>query len=214
MNNLALHKLSYGLYVLTTVVDKTPFGCIINTAFQITSTPAQIAISCNKNNFTHDKIIKSQKFALTVLSENSEQDLISTFGYKSGKDFNKFSDNTYDLGKKLSLPLFCKNSVATFECKVVNSLEVGTHTIFIGEIADCNIEDAGSDEMTYRYFHDIRKGVAPKNAPTYIEKPKQNESFECSICKYVYDEERPFDQLDDDWVCPVCGAKKEDFTKL
>ena len=216
MNNLALHKLSYGLYVLTTSVDNTPFGCIINTAFQITSSPAQIAVSCNRDNFTHDKIAKSGKFAISVLAEDSSQELIGTFGYKSGKDIDKFKDHNYSTGSALSLPIFCKEAVATFECKVVNKLEVGTHTIFIGEVADCNIDREEADEMTYRYFHEILKGVAPKNAPTYIENSseKNNEEWECSLCKFVYDEDTPFEDLPDTWVCPVCGAEKSLFNKL
>lgn len=216
MNNLALHKLSYGLYVLTTKVDETPFGCIINTAFQITSSPAQIAVSCNRDNFTHDKIEESGKFGISVLAEDSSQDIIGTFGYKSGRDINKFEDQKFTLGSKLVMPLFCEESVATFECKVVNKLEVGTHTIFIGEVIDCNIDRTEADEMTYRYFHDIRKGVAPKNAPTYIEESAENtnEKWECSLCKYVYDEDIPFGQLGEKWVCPVCGAEKVLFNKL
>lgn len=215
MNNLALHKLSYGLYVLTTEYDKTPFGCIINTAFQITSSPARIAVSCNKDNFTHDKISASGKFALSVLAEDSPQDIIGTFGYKSGKDINKFETHEYSKGSVLGLPLFCKEAVATFECKVVETLEVGTHTIFVGEVADCNIDRTDADEMTYRYFHDIRKGVAPKNAPTFIkEESSGNEEWECSLCKYVYDEDVPFEELDGKWVCPVCGAEKALFNKL
>lgn len=214
MNNLALHKLSYGLYVLTTEVDNVPFGCIINTAFQITSTPPQIAISCNRDNFTHDKLKQAGKFAISVLTEDSSQDIIGTFGYKSGRDIDKFIDNRSTPGKELSLPLFSKESVATFECRVVNTMVVGTHTIFIGEVVDCNIERADVNEMTYRYFHEIRKGVAPKNAPTYIKEENKNESFECSLCKYVYDEDTPFEDLPDDWVCPVCGAAKVLFNKL
>lgn len=214
MDNLALYKLSYGLYVLSTTLDDKPFGCIINTAFQITSKPPQIAVSCNRDNFTHDKIVDSKTFAISVLAEDTPPEIFGTFGYQSGRDIDKFAEHEYILGEALSLPIFPNIAVATFECKLVKKMEVGTHTIFIGEVVDCDISRPDADEMTYRYYHEVRNGVAPKNAPTYIEKESANESWECSVCGYVYDEDHPpFEELGDDWVCPVCGATKDLFNK-
>ena len=214
MDNFALHKISYGLYILTTELDNTPYGCIINTAFQITSEPPRIAVSCNKNNFTHNKLLASKKFGLSVLAEDSSQEMIGTFGYKSGKDVDKFRDRAFEYGKELNTPLFPSEAVATFECKIIEILEVDTHTIFIGEVVECKIENPNFNEMTYKYFHETRKGVAPKNAPTYIKESSKNESWECSLCKYVYNEDTPFEELPETWVCPVCGATKELFNKL
>lgn len=214
MDSLALHKLSYGLYILTTSVEAIPYGCIINTAFQITSKPAQIAISCNRDNFTHDKIMKSQKFAISVLPEDISPNIIATFGYKSGRDYDKFKEISYVIGEKLNLPIFTKEAVATFECKVVDKLEVGTHTIFIGSVEECNINREDADEMTYRYYREIRNGVAPKNSPTYIEPATGKDSWRCSVCGYIYNREKPsFSELEEDWVCPICGAKKSLFIK-
>ncbi len=213
MNSHALHKLSYGLYVLTTEVKEIPFGCIVNTVFQITSTPPQIAVSCNNDNYTCRKIKESQKFGISVLAEDTLPNLIQTFGYQSGQDINKFSKHPYQKGAKLSLPLFSEVAVATFECKVVKAVEVDTHTIFIGEVVDCNINRKDADEMTYRYYHETRKGSAPKNAPTYI--PEKNEEdnamWKCSICGHIYNDKLPFEQLADDWKCPICGQNKSVF---
>jgi len=214
MNKLALHKLSYGIYVLSTKVGDAPFGCIINTVFQITSEPAQITISCNKDNFTHDKIKEAGVFAISALAEDASPDLIATFGYKSGKDVDKFEKHPFQVGTELSLPIFQNDSVASFECRVVNELSVGTHTIFIGSVEECSVIKDDVKEMTYRYYHEIRKGLAPKNAPTYIEETPKEPKQRCSICGYIYDEDTPFEELDDNWVCPICGAKKELFTKI
>jgi flavin reductase (DIM6/NTAB) family NADH-FMN oxidoreductase RutF/rubredoxin len=218
MDRHALHKLSYGIYILTTEVEGTPFGCIINTAFQITAEPARIAISCNRDNFTNQKIEVSRKFGVSALAEDCDADLIGTFGYKSGKDVDKFVDHPASAGTKLGLPLFPNQSVATFECRVEQKLDVGTHTLFIGQVVGSVITRTSINEMTYRYYHEIRKGVAPKNSPTYISDEilaveSVQESYKCSVCGYVYDENDPFEEFPDSWVCPICGAKKELFDK-
>jgi len=217
MNRLALHKLSYGIYVLTTKVDDIPYGCIINTAFQITSEPPKIAVSCNRDNFTNQKIKDSGIFALSVLAEDSDPAIISTFGYQSGKDTDKFSKLSAAAGEKLGLPIFVDASVAVIECRVVDTLEVGTHTVFVGEAVSGDITRSDADEMTYRYYHEIRKGVAPKNAPTFIEtediSATATEKWKCAVCGYIYEDEKPFSELPDDWVCPICGATKDLFNK-
>jgi flavin reductase (DIM6/NTAB) family NADH-FMN oxidoreductase RutF/rubredoxin len=218
MNRLALHKLSYGIYVLTTKVDEIPYGCIINTAFQITSEPPRIAVSCNRDNFTNQKIKDSGKFAISVLAEDSDPAIISTFGYQSGRDTDKFSKLTYTAGEELGLPVFPADSVATLECRVIETLEAGTHTVFIGEAVSGDITRSDADEMTYRYYHEIRKGVAPKNAPTFIEPEKASanepEKWKCAVCGYIYEDEKSFGDLPDEWVCPICGATKNLFNKL
>ncbi len=214
MDNLALHKISYGLYILSTSVDGEPYGCVINTAFQITSSPPRIAVSCNLDNFTHQKITEAKTFGISVLAEDTAPELLATFGYTSGRDMDKFAKHpSYKVGPALSVPLFSDEAVATFECRLVDLMEVGTHTIFVGEVIDSTITRPNADEMTYRYYHEIRKGAAPKNAPTFIAEKESSESWECSLCGYIYDEQPPFEELDDEWVCPICGARKELFNK-
>lgn len=213
MNNLALHKLSYGLYVLSTKLEKKPFGCIVNTVFQITSNPPRIAVSCNRDNFTHDKIKMAGIFGISVLAEDTAPELIGTFGYNSGRNLDKFEEHPSEKGRVLQLPLFSNDAVATFECRLVDKMEVGTHTLFIGEVIDCDVNRSNANEMTYRYYHEIRNGVAPKNAPTFIETKSKKESWECSVCGYIYDDHPSFEELPDDWICPICGATKELFNK-
>lgn len=222
MNSLATQKLSYGLYVLTTSVEEKPFGCIVNSAFQITSQPARMAVSCNRNNFTHDKIVQSGVFGITVLPEHTDASFISTFGYRSGRHENKFSGISFIKGTETGVPLLPEVGMTTFECRVIKTMEVGTHTLFIGEIVEAAVTQPDAREMTYRYFHEVLKGSAPKNAPTYIQEPETEDSsyglerWKCSVCGYIYDsaaEGVRFEDLADTWSCPVCGVSREHFEK-
>lgn len=226
MNPQALHTLSYGLYVLSTMESDTPFGCIINTAFQITAEPPRIAVSCNRDNFTHDKIKSSGVFGISVLPESTDSSLIGTFGFKSGRDFDKFEHTPFVKGEKCGVPLLSELTMALFECRVVDTLEVGTHTIFVGEVLDASIIKPEEREMTYRYYHETLRGTAPKNAPTYLKEEiseEKGELWKCSVCGYVYDSEEgagdipggtSFEDLPDSWICPVCGVGKELFNKI
>ncbi len=218
MNTKAFHTLSYGIYVLTSIKNDTPYGCIINTAFQITSSPARIAVSCNRDNFTHGIISESGVFGISVLPESASSSLIGTFGYKSGRDIDKFAGVHWTIGMETDVPLLMEESISTIECRVIEVLDVGTHTIFVGEVVNAEIHDESNKEMTYRYYHNELKGVAPKNAPTYIEKEATMETTElwvCDLCGYEYESmtNAEFEQLPDDWVCPICGADKSMFTK-
>ena len=232
MNIEAFFKISYGIYVVSSEFGGKLNGYIANTAFQVTAEPAQFAISCNKNNFTAELIKQSGAFSISILEQDVKPEIISAFGYKSGKDVNKFENVEYKIGKT-NAPILLENAVAYFECKVVNSFEVGTHIIFIGELVDGELLDESKEPMTYAYYRDIKKGKAPKNAPTYIapEKlsAKENEiisdKYRCQVCGYIYDPAKgepehnipagtKFDELHDSWICPICSAEKELFEKV
>lgn len=166
MNNLAFTKLSYGLYVITTWADGKATGCTANSAFQVTSSPATIAISINHENYTNECIKNSGVFAISVLGENSDPSIIGTFGFRSGKDTDKFADNPPVI--KNFLPIV-NGAISYVTCKVINSVETSTHTVFIGEVTDADIIDNNATPMTYAYYHNVIKGKAPSKAPTYIE---------------------------------------------
>lgn len=226
-------KVSYGLYIVTTQSGNTKGGYIANTVFQVTATPPNFAISCNKNNYTAELIKKSGVFAFSVLSEKANTALIGNFGYKSGRDFDKFAGVNYFNGKS-GIPIVTDSSVAWFECKVVQSYEVGTHIIFIGEVVDTGLIEEIGKALTYNYFREVLKGYSPKNAPTYIDKDKieaeiatskqLEDVWQCQLCHYEYEEAKgdpitgiapgtSFLDLPDDWVCPICGASKSMFEK-
>lgn len=225
MNTKALYELSYGMYVISSRKDGRFSGQIANTVFQVTSEPPAIAVSINKQNFTHEFIHDSRVFTVSILSRDAPLSLIGNFGFKSGRDIDKFAQVNYKLGKT-GAPIVLDHTLGYLEAEVVNEVDVGTHTIFIGELVEAETLVAG-EPMTYAYYHEVKRGAAPKTAPTYIEEKKVSRlaKYRCTVCGYIYDPEQgdpdggikpetPFEQIPDDWVCPVCGAAKSEFEKV
>jgi len=220
----ALFKISYGLYIVSSGDKNHGNGFVSNTVFQVTSEPPRFAASCNKSNFTSDFIIRTGAFAVSVLHQDASPDLFGRFGYRSGRDFDKFAGIDFKTGET-GVPIVLNDSIAYLECKVVQTIDVGTHYIFIGELLHSEIFEESKEPLTYLYYRQIRKGVAPKNAPTYIDKSKlaskpvvsDFKKFQCAACGFVYDEAlegRKFADLPADWVCPSCGSEKEDFMEI
>jgi len=227
MDLRALHKLSYGLYVVTSRKGNKLNGQIANTVFQITSEPPTIAVSINKINLTWEFIKESGVFAVSMLCQDTPLSFIGHFGFNSGRDIDKLKGINYKIGQTKA-PVIIDNAVSYLEAKVTKEIDVGTHTIFIGEVVDADIL---SDKtcMTYDYYHQIKRGTTPKTAPSYIEEEQERsvkmDRYKCSVCGWVYDPElgdkdrgiasgTPFEKLPDDWVCPVCGAPKSEFEKM
>ena len=212
INKNAFRNLSYGVYVVSTLDGERPTGCVANSAMQITSEPATIAVSINHDNYTNACIEKTGKFAISILTEQSEPGLIGTFGFQSGKDVNKF-DGVEALEKEgLSV---ITDACSYLGCKVINKMETATHTVFLGEVIAADVLKE-EEPMTYAYYHKVVKGKSPKNAPTYIaeEEPVQKEEkWVCSICGYEYRGEIPFEEVPEQFVCPVCKQPKSVFVK-
>lgn len=213
MNNNAFRNLSYGVYIISTWDNGRPTGCTANSAMQITSDPATIAISINHNNYTNKCIEESGKFAISILGENSEPSIIGTFGFQSGKDVNKFDSVRHEV--KGSMPIVME-ACAYITCEVINKMETDTHTIFLGKVIDADILSK-NDPMTYAYYHKVVKGKSPKNAPTYIPEDSavdnKKEKYVCSVCGYVYEGGIPFEELPEDYTCPICKQPKKVFKK-
>lgn len=214
MNSKAFRNLSYGVYVISTLDKDRPTGCTANSAMQVTSSPATIAVSINHDNYTNSCIKDNGYFVVNILTEQSAPSIIGTFGFQSGKDINKFDSVEYT--SKEGLPVL-KDSCAYIVCKVINTMESTSHTVFLGEVIDA---DTVKEEppMTYAYYHGVIKGKSPKNAPTYIpdDKDEDNKSAEqwvCTVCGYIYDGDTPFEELPDDYKCPVCNQPKSKFVK-
>lgn len=222
MNRQVLRSLSYGVYAVTTMDGERPTGCIANSTMQITSSPATLAVSINHDNFTKGCIEKTGIFAVSILSENIDPAIIGTLGYSSGRDINKFEKVAYEMIDGVPV---VKEACGYIVCKVVDSFETTTHTIFLGEMINGDVWKA-EEPMTYAYYHKVVKGSSPKNAPTYIpeedtakdvqpnaslqavpitDKPKQ---FVCSVCGYIYEGE----EVPDDYKCPICGVGKDKFS--
>lgn len=167
MDPKALFKISYGVYIISSQKENKINGQTANTLIQITSEPQTVAISINKQNLTYEFIEESGVFSASILSTEAPLSLIGKFGFKSGRESNKFEGINYKIGKTGS-PIVLDNTVAYLEAEVINKLDAGTHTIFLGKVVDAEIL-SDKEPMTYAYYHEIKKGTTPKTAPTYIK---------------------------------------------
>lgn len=164
MNQNAFQKLSYGVYIISTWDEGRATGCTANSAMQVTAEPATIAVSINHGNYTNECIQRTGKFAISILSENSDPSIIGTFGFKSGRDNNKFEEVKQVV--KGYLPVVA-DACAYIVCDVIDKMETDTHTVFLGKVTDADMLKADTP-MTYAYYHNVIKGKSPKAAPTYI----------------------------------------------
>ncbi|MFA5034714.1 MAG: flavin reductase family protein [Candidatus Margulisiibacteriota bacterium] len=167
MNQEFLRKLGYGMYVVASKKGELINGQIANAVIQVTAQPATIAISINRGNLTHDYISSSKIFSVSTLEKETPLRFIGQFGFKSGRDGDKFAGIKYKAGA--GCPVVLEHAVSYLEAKVVSSLDVGTHTIFIGEVQAGEILLDGVETMTYAYYHDVKRGTSPASAPTYLQ---------------------------------------------
>jgi flavin reductase (DIM6/NTAB) family NADH-FMN oxidoreductase RutF/rubredoxin len=224
INFEALFKVTYGLYIVSSGDRRTGNGFISNTVFQVTAEPPRFASCCNKNNFTDGLIEKHGFFSVSVLDHKTSPEIFGKFGYKSGKDLNKFEGMDIKYGET-GVPIVMNNAIAILECRVVQKFDVWTHNLYIGELVDARIVNETAEPITYAYYRQVRKGYAAPNAPTYIDKsklekktvPEKSRVYKCSACGYIYDENMEgirFSDLPENWTCPVCGSEKEFFNEV
>lgn len=213
MDKSVLWKISYGMYALTVMDGERPTGCIINTAVQVTSDNPTIAISVNKNNYTFTALEKSGKFALTILSEATPQNVIARLGFCSGCDTDKFEACGFSWEMKNGLPVITDKTSGYITTEVLGKYEMETHFVILARVVDAEVL-GDYTPMTYKYYHDVIKGKAPKNAPTYQEETVETagEKWVCTICGYVY--EGDLTKEPDDFTCPICRQPKSRFKKV
>jgi len=227
MNPKALHKIGYGLYVVSSIKGDRINGQIANTVFQVTSEPPTVAVSINKSNLTHEFIKDSRVFAASILAQDTPLSFIGRFGFKSGRDMDKFEGIGYKRGETRA-PVVTDNTLAYLEARVKQDVDAGSHTIFIGDLVEAEVLKEG-EPMTYAYYHLVKRGSTPRTAPTYHEEKKEVAAkmakYRCTVCGYIYDPElgdpdggiapgTSFEDVPDDWECPVCGAAKSEFEKV
>lgn len=198
MDKKAMYSLSYGLFVLTAKNENRDNGCIINTVTQVTSEPNRITIAVNKNNLTHDMVLKSGEFNVSVLSREASFGVYRHWGFQSGRDVDKVeqirvcrSDNGL-----IYLP---EGTNAFLSARVIESRDLETHTLFLADVTDGAVLSA-EESATYSYY---QKYIKP--APT--EKKK---GFVCTVCGYIYEG----DVLPEDFICPVCKHPASDFVPV
>ena len=219
------------MYIVCSEYDDIANGQIVNAIMQVTADPPTIAVSINRQNYTHELIIKSKKLTVSILDIDTPMSLIGTFGFKCGRTVNKM-EHVICIQRKNMIPIITDHTLAYIEASLINHMDVGTHTIFIGEVTNADLL-TDSEPMTYEYYHLVKGGLSPKNAPTYVgtqtEKTTKNggkkmDKYVCTVCGYIYDPEEgdpdngvkpgtAFEDVPGDWVCPVCGAGKEAFEK-
>ena len=201
---VALQKLSYGLFVLTAKSGEKDNGCIINTAAQLTDIPKRMNIAVNKANHTHDMIIATGLFNVTVLAQNAPFDMFKRFGFQSGKDTDKFAGYEANVARSANgLVYVTEGSNAFISAKVIESYDYGTHTLFVAEITEATVIGE-VPSVTYAYYFDH---IKPKPQPKIEEKKT---GYVCKICGYVHEG----DTLPEDFVCPLCKHGPEDFEKV
>lgn len=217
MDKTLFYDISYGMYVVSTTFNGQNVGCIANTFCQITSEDMIVSISLNKNNWTNKALKDTKSFALSIISENTNPDVIKKFGFYSSKDMDKFSEFEHDTIS--GLPVLKESTNGYFICEVFNVVDCGTHDIFLAKVSNCERLN-NFPPMTYSYYHKVVKGKAPKNAPTYIEEKiekTEGKKYRCILCGYIYDdskEKTKFEDLPDDWKCPLCNAPKSSFEEI
>ena len=223
MDITVLFKLTYGLYVVSTMDGPRPVGCIINTCFQVTSQNPILAISLNKNNFTLEAIRRTRRFGLSILAEDTDPSVIGSFGFRSSREHNKYADYGYDIVG--GVPMVNGRFAGRLVLDAINFVDNETHVVVLARLVN-TVKGEGTP-MTYDYYHRVVKGRAPKNAPTYVpptaeEKADKEEAatpaevtgkrrFRCNICGYVAEVEG---ELPDDYQCPICKAPKAEFTEI
>lgn len=200
----AIQKFSYGLFVLTAQADGKNNGCIINTAAQLTSSPNRINIAVNKSNYTHDMILNTGVFNISVLAEDASFDTFKRFGFASGKDTNKFENFEENVARSANGLLYVTLGTNAFmSAKVIESHDYGTHTLFVAELTEAEVLRE-EPSVTYAYYF---AHIKPKPQPK-IEEEKHG--YVCKICGYVYEG----DELPADFICPLCKHGAEDFEKF
>lgn len=222
MSNV-IFKFSYGLFILSAKDGDKDGGCIINTAMQATAEPFKASVTVNKLNYTHDMIKKTGKFNVSFLSEDADFDLFKTFGFQSGKDVDKFEG--FDGCERADNGIYyvTRGTNAMISVDVEQTFDIGTHTIFVGTVTEeKDLTDKAS--CTYNYY---QNSIKPKPAakPEDGSENASGDKWVCTICNYIYDPEKgdpehgipagtKFEDIPDDWVCPICKHGKEVFKKL
>lgn len=200
MDNKAMYKIGYGLYVLTVHDGDKDNGCIVNTVMQITTTPNCVAVAVNKQNYTHDMILKTGLFNASIIDVTAPFSLFERFGFHSGREVDKFKD--YEPVRRTENGLLCvtEGTNAFISAKVVSTVDARTHTLFIAEVTDAAVLSV-SDSATYAYYH---SNIKPKPGET------KKKGWRCKICGYIYEGE----VLPPDFICPVCKHPASDFEKI
>lgn len=193
-NKKITRKITQGVYVLTT----NNGGCVVDAVSQISAGDNPlISVAVMKNNYTNELLKKNKTFAISVLDEKVNPDIINTFGMNSMREINKF-ENTETI--EIENLKVIKNSIGYMICEIVDSIDNDTHTLFIGKLIEADVFN-DKKPMSYAYYQEN------KNDLIKVTTEKGKTAWVCTICGYVYYGE----ELPDDFKCPMCGVGKALF---
>lgn len=204
MDNKALYKLSYGVFVLAAKAGDKVNGCITNTCIQVANNPTRVAVSVINSNYTCEVLKAGGVFCLTLLDQSCTMETIRHFGFQSGRDVDKFGRFRPKLDRN-GVPYLAWQSCACLSCRVVSSQDLGSHTLFIAEVEDAQVL-SDREPLTYAYYQNVLK---PKPQPQ-VQPERKIVGWRCKICNYVYEGET----LPADFMCPICGHPAEDFEPI
>ena len=213
MDQTALFTLTYGVFILGAEHNGAKNACVINTCTQLTSEPARVSITVLKSNLTHYMVDASKKFSISVLGKHAKLEMIAHFGLQSGRNVSKLENIEYKTDS-LGTPVIEEGSIATFSCKIVDQVDLGSHTLFIAEVVEAEKVDT-KEPMTYAYYRDLKAGKVKPEDTHQVGQAEVEEKvqYECAVCHYLYEGEIPFEELPDTYVCPICGKPKSVFFK-
>jgi flavin reductase (DIM6/NTAB) family NADH-FMN oxidoreductase RutF/rubredoxin len=199
MDNKAMYRLTYGLFVLTAKEGEKDNGCIVNTVIQVTTEPNCIAVAVNKKNYTHDMIQRTGAFNVSVLTEKSSFETFKHWGFQSGANVDKTKEITFSRAKN-DIIYLTEETNAMLSARVVSTVDLGTHTLFLADVTDAQVL-SDDPSVTYAYYQSNIK-QAPKDVP--------KKGYICTVCGYIYEGET----LPEDFICPICKHPASDFKKL
>lgn len=200
MNQAAMFQLSYGLFVLSAKDGEKDNGCIVNTVQQVTTTPNRISVAVNKGNFTHDMIRDTGSFNVSILSEEVPFEIFKHFGFQSGRDVDKLENFTEYARSSNGIMYLNKYANAFLSASVAETVDLGTHTMFIADVTDGEVLSQ-VPSVTYAYYH---KHIKPQPQET------KKTGWRCNICGYIYEGE----DLPADFICPICKHGASDFERI
>lgn len=205
INPSAFFKITYGLFVLTAKDKEKDSGCIINTLMQITDNPKRVQIAVSKANFTHDLIIKSKKFNASLLTTEAKFDVFKRFGFQSGRDTDKFAGFEQNCKRSANgLYYLTQHTNAFFSAKVIDIIDVGTHSIFVADVEESKVL-SNVASLSYQYYTD---NIKPKPNTVKADTARKKYVYVCKICGYIYESDT---EMPDDYTCPVCKHGKDVF---
>ena len=213
MDKQALTKLTHGVYVVgaKNVDNGGLCGLTVDAVMQVATTPTIIALSLGNSGYTRTQIEKTGRFSLSVLASDVNPFIIANFGFQSSRNVDKWASVEYHT--KDGLP-YLPESLAVLEADVIESHIFESHTLFIAEVKAAWTELFGTPLTYEEYQTNLKeKALALFQNKIGVEKMEKKEKWVCLVCGYVYDGDIPFEDLPDDWTCPLCGVGKDQFEK-